>query len=83
MTTSFCKADEEFINPNNFDLVISGLFELKIYIGRRRIRTRVSLITDCNFVLNHRLPLGHAPLCNHLLEMNVSKSIYKDITKFS
>jgi hypothetical protein len=32
MTTSFCKADEEFIHPNNFDLVMSGLFEPKIHI---------------------------------------------------
>ena len=38
-TTSFCKADEEFIHPNNFDLVMSGLFELKIHMDRRRIRT--------------------------------------------
>jgi hypothetical protein len=32
MTASFFKADEEFIHPNNFDLVMSGLFEPKIHM---------------------------------------------------
>ena len=60
-----------------FDLVISGLFELKFHIDRRRIRT---LEYDCCMtVRNMDYQLGHAPLLESLLGMNVSECIYKDV----
>ena len=79
MTTSFCKADEEFIHPNNFDLVISGLIELKIHIGCRRIRTSDMTLSVCLFVETIDYHSAMRLFCNHLLEMNVSLSIYKDV----
>ncbi len=79
MTTSFCKADEEFIHPNIFDLVISGLFELKIHIGCRRIRTSDMTLSVCLFVETIDYHSAMRRFCNHLLEMNVSLSIYKHV----
>jgi hypothetical protein len=62
--------------------VISSLFELKIHIDRRRIRTLNYMLFDYTFIRIADYQLGYAPHLESLLGMNVSESIYKDIKKF-
>ena len=68
LTTSFCKAVKEFIYPNNFDLVMSGLFELKIHIDRRRIRTSDNTLCLCLVLWITYYHSAMRRFCNHCLE---------------
>ena len=57
-------------------------FKGEIHNDLYRIRTWDIAMTICWSVRNTDYQLGHAPLLESLLEMNVSECIYKDIKIF-
>jgi hypothetical protein len=81
--SSFCKATEGFYSPQQF-LILCFLVCLKgkIRIDCRRIRTYdFALHVICLVVRTADYQLGYAPLLQSLLEMKISKSIYKHNVK--
>jgi hypothetical protein len=68
---------KDFIYPFIFKLYVFGFLKGKILSDCQKIRTHAFLFLWIVRTADYQL--GHAPLLQSLLEVRVSKSIYKDV----